>query len=298
MLQNPWSEKDLFKGLGQNCPYDLTILRAREEVVNDPDYKIHIGDFEWTNGLGSPVKWVDNPLNGKWHVAYLFDDPRKANQVYKVDGPAGTSYKPKNTINFKGGFDPTREGKDENKRRSTAAGTIYMEYTDWLPDISGNWIADYQHTPHDPATAWDDFLIGCFYYGCQFLPEKNLGVPKTKYQGLGVYDFIMWRPRTTFTVKGNSQMGEGIHANEQTNEYQLRKKKSHIVNYGHKMVLPRTLADTIAFDPSKRTKHDLEVASQLSLVATEQPVEEFEEAMDATFLIPLYDNHGEESKMK
>ena len=297
VLMTPWTESDLFKGQAEDCPYDLTILRQREKEVNDPDFnKVRVGDFAWKDGIvGSKAVFHDNPLNGRWHVAYLFPDPKDANKVATDSSPRQKLWKPNNP-DFRGGFDPTREGADPKKRRSSAAGTIFRSFVTWDPDLSETWVADFQWTPRDPEEAWDEFVIGCFYYGCPFLPESNLGMPKKRFKEMGLYDFLLWRPRTTFTVKGNTQAQEGIHANAATNEYQLRRKKSHIVHHGHKMILPRTVNDTIGFNPAERTQHDLEVASQLSLIATEKPIEETKNAVEVSNFFPTYRNSGSASK--
>jgi hypothetical protein len=179
ILQYPWNESELFMSSGDTCQYDLSTLRIRERVVNDPEYSaVRIGDFYWEDGkFGGRSLWKDNPDNGKWHVGYLFDDPKLSNKFHVKLTSDGPKFFPDNEERFAGGFDPTKTSRQVDKRRSAAAGTIFMKFNPWMPETSETWIADFVSYPMDPEEAWMDFICGLFYYGCPFLPENNLGIP-------------------------------------------------------------------------------------------------------------------------
>ncbi len=294
ILQFPWNERELFMSAGATCQYDLNTLRLREQIVLDPDFnKVRIGDFYWENGVfGGVAKWNDNPDNGKWEIAYLFEEKRDSNQFHaELDSLNNPKFTPLNEHKFAGGFDPTKTSKQVDKRRSAAAGAIFMKTDMWRPHISPTWIADYLSYPIDPETAWMEFIIGLFYYGCPFLPEDNLGIPsKIREHGAGA--FIMNRPENTFTTNNRSQDTPGMPSNETTNDYMIKRKQTHVVKYGKLMILPRVIRNSIEFDPAFRTKYDVEVASQLSLVAAERPVPPPPLEVHATELIQAWDNSG------
>lgn len=273
-LQNPWDEKELFMASGVSCQYNLSILREREAIVNDPDFnEYRIGNFYPTSGqAGSPVKWEDDEYNGHWHVSYLFEDYEKqANKIRKINRGDKNTYHPLNDQYFAAGFDPTKTHSNEDKRRSCAGGSVYMKPNFWLPEKAPNFVADYVWQPDDPEEAYLEFLWGCWYYGCRFLPENNLGINHVL-KANGCLDFIMLRPEKSYPNEAaRKQAAEmGVPASAVSNDLLLKNKKTWMHKYSHRLVLPRTIADSISFDPRYRTKYDLEVASQLSLMSAEK----------------------------
>ncbi len=293
ILQYPWNERELFMSSGDTCQYDLNTLRIRERVVLDPDFNaVRIGDFHWVDGKPfTEAFWKDNPDNGKWNTGYLFEEKRMANKVTKKLTADGTQFAPDNEAFGAGGFDPTKTSKQVDKRRSQAAGTIFMKEDFWRPEISNTWIADYVDVPLDPEAAWMEFIIGLWYYGIPFLPENNLGIPsKLKENGLSA--FVMNRPSHTFTNHNGSQDIPGMPSGEGTNDLMIKAKQTYIVKYGLKMVLPRVIRTSIEFDPQFRTKYDLEVGSQLSLVGSQRPTPPPPIELQTTDLFPMWDNSG------
>lgn len=294
ILQYPWNEGELFMSSGDTCQYDLNTLRIRERLVNDPEYSaVRKGDFYWEDGkFGGRARWKDNPDNGKWQVGYLFDDVKLSNKVERKQTSDGVKFIPENEERFVGGFDPTKTSKQVDKRRSAAAGAIFGKFNPWMPETTETWIADYVHYPIDPEEAWMDFICGLFYYGAPFLPENNLGIP-SKIREMGCQDFVMNRPANTFSHGSKwTQDLPGMPSTEQTNDYMIKRKQTHIVKYGSRMIMPRIIRNSIAFDPQFRFKYDLEVASQLALVAAERPIVAKPIEVEATELFPMWDNSG------
>lgn len=272
ILNNPQSEKELFKSNGRVCQYNYNILSKQQEITNEQSF-IRVGNFVPQNGeFGNPVEWEDDEENGRWHVAYLFSNNNKSNRYsyyQSVDGRA--MYYPKNSLRFVGGFDPTKSGNNTvDKRRSTAAGAIFCksnydnDYFDW------NFVADYQWEPDDPDQAWYDFILGCLYYGCGFLPEINIGISYL-IKSLGVSDFLLRMPVVSIDEEDEDKKREiiGMPSNGRTNNFQFNLKKKWVENHGSRLLLPRIIAQSISFDPAHRTQYDVEVGSQLALAATE-----------------------------
>lgn len=298
ILQNPLSESELFSSQALDCQYNLTILRQRERFIQESEKPtVRVGDFYFEDGIGSRSSWTDNPHNGKWHVSWLFEDPRDSNKVAKDIINGGPRYRPLNDMMFSAGFDPVKMGsKSVDKRRSQAGGAIYMKSNFWNPDFTDNFVADYVWEPDDPDQAWLDFLAGLFYYGCSSLPENNLGIPKRVSDDIGCDQFVMRRPESTFTNKNGNQDTLGMPGNEVTNDYLTRAKRRWVQIHGHKLLHPRITKDAIRYNPEKRTKFDLEVATQLALVGAEKKIYEEPAEVEAEELFDMWDNSGHNSK--
>jgi hypothetical protein len=108
----------------------------------------------------------------------------------------------------------------------------------------------------------------------------------------------MNRPQNTWShgSKWNQDL-PGMPATEQTNDYMIKRKQTHIVKYGNRMIMPRIIPNSIAFDPENRFKFDVEVASQLALVAAERPVPAPAIQVEATEVFPMGDNSGAMGQM-
>ena len=280
ILQYPWNESEMFTANGVNCQFNLNVLRERERITNAPHYDgVRIGDFIFSDGVGSKVLWRDNPDNGKWHVSLFLDDTQ-ANNFKEVWRDGGTKFIPGNEHAFGAGFDPTKVRSSEKKSRSRAAGAILGKEEFWgendFPDV----VADYVWLPDDPDEAYLDFLAGCMYYGIPFLPESNLGIPSL-FERHNVENFLMSRPEITKTAKQVAHLEEiGMPSGEMTNDVLMRRAKTWMHHNGMKLKHPRVVRDLISYDPSERGKFDLGVGFQLAVVACDKYVRKEPEATD------------------
>lgn len=276
-LQNPWTEKELFMASGTSCQYNLQVLRDREAFTTDPDYNgYRVGKFfSETGEVGGKVRWEDDEYSGRWHVSYLFKDPDKeANRVrsiYRGNNKIPITYHPLNDKSFAAGFDPTKTHANPDKRRSFAGGSIVMKDDFWNLWDAPNFVADYVWQPDDPEQAYIDFLLGCWYYGCRFLPESNHGINHVV-KAVGCLDFIMPRPEKSYPSEAQKKMAAemGVPASTVSNDLLLKNKKTWMHKYAYRLNLPRIVVDSIGFDPQFRTKYDLEVSTQLALMSAEK----------------------------
>ncbi len=109
----------------------------------------------------------------------------------------------------------------------------------------------------------------------------------------------MNRPSNTFSHGSKwTQDLPGMPSTELTNDYMIKRKQTHIVKYGNRMIMPRIIRNSIEFDPQFRFKFDLEVAGQLALVAAERPMEIKPLEIEATSLFPMWDNSGVMGQMQ
>lgn len=282
ILQYPWNEQELFSVTGITCQYNLEILRMREQFVNDPDFnEVRTGHFFFIDDtVGNPVEWQDDELNGRWNV-YKFPPHDIRNNVLGTERAGKKDYYPNNQHIYCGGFDPTKGHSNPDQVRSKAGGAILLR--DSIFDAtSPNFVADYVWEPDDPEKAYMEFLAGCWFYGCQFLPETNLGInPVLRMHN--AQKFMMERPEDTRAKTTRQQQFQeeiGLPSNVTVNDLLLKYKKSWMFHNAHKLALPRIIRDSISFDPAKRRKFDLEVATQLAIAAATKVVEQKTEKTD------------------
>jgi len=304
ILQYPWEEAEMFSVDGSNCQYNREILRERERFINDPG-NIHIvrrGNFRPKDGnIGDPIIWEDDDLGGRWEVSKFLDESddssnkaNKPNRFLAVHRLGKTEFRPLNSEYFVGGFDPTRSHSNPNKVRSCAGGSILGKENFWDVDMP-NFVADYVWKPDDPEVAYMDMLYACMYYGCWFLVESTIGILSVLRRH-GCEAFMMSRPESTF-LKKKRRMSEleeeGIPATMSINDYLLKRKKTWMHANAYKLVQPRIIRTSLAFNIAERTKYDLEVASQLAIVGSEKPVIHVDKTpIDIGNMFGSFDNSG------
>jgi hypothetical protein len=274
------------------------VLRERERFVNDPDFSmIRRGNFFPKDGIiGNPIMWEDDEMKGRWEVS-KFLDKKDANKFEVVHRTAGDIFKPLNDEGFSAGFDPTKTHNNPENVRSFAGGAIQEKAQFWNPLATPNFVADYVWKPDDPEQAYLDMLYGCMYYGCSFLPENNLGISSVLRRN-GCEDFIMSRPEITYKDERKARAEDlGIAASNTSNDQLLKKKKTWMFSFAPRLIHPRIIRTSISFDPAKRTKFDLEVATQLAIMAAEKVIHTKKKAVDLKDIFGSFDNRSSYGKM-
>lgn len=294
--RNPYTIEEAFMSGGDTCIYNAMILQRRQIFLQDPANKAtRRGDFVWENGVpDSKAIFVPNEENGLWEVSWLFPDAKNANKVKcKVDYNGFKTYEAGNKGKFGIAHDPYSHAKTVDKRRSNAATAVFRNFDYWEPETSDTFVADYVGRREDPKQSDEDLLIACHYFGCPALVENNKTHTIEHFHARGYSDFVLQRPESTFTKKGNSQQTDGIPSVEPVIELYINLMKTHIIRHGHKLKHLRIVKDLLDFDPSNRTKFDMGVASQLSLIAATAPVDEEPVEVDTGELFDTWDNSGE-----
>lgn len=311
-LKFPWTIEELFYTTGEGCPFNVMVLEECEmhykmhgagtlDQMTDPGWleKPVFGNFEWKDGIpfSEAIFVPEVESNAKWCVSYLFPSyDNRANKVKKDTYINKEYFSPLNKNEFFGGFDPTKSHKSVDKRRSKAGGSIYRKQQFWEKEVMGvhgTWVADFLWEPDDPLMQYDYFLIGLWYYGAQVLLENNIPTMLDRYGQLGCYDpvspdehFIIWRWSEISTNK--EQFTPGLPSNDPVNNQLLQITQNHIHHEGRKLLLPRMVKDFKAYREATRTKHDLSVAGQLSLMASTRPVKKAPEKVELQSLFRRY----------
>ncbi len=296
--RNPYSIEEAFMTSGKECIYNAKVLQERQMFLQQPRNKSTTrGDFHWENGIeDSRVIWGANEENGRWEVSWLFPSPASSNNIdERKDFKGFRQFSPRNDVRFGFAYDPYSHTQTVDLRKSNAAGAVYRNFEAFDPDYSDTFIADYVGRPEDPDEASEDILMACVYYSCGVLIENNKNDPIKYFKKRGYYDFIIVRPEETLTATGAAaarQQTDGIPATTPVIEYYIKRMKHHVTTLGYKLKHLRIVKDLLDFDPKKRTKYDLAVASQLALLSAEREVPQEEPSVDAGMLLESWDNSG------
>jgi len=277
--RNPYNIEEAFMTKGADCIYNARILQNRQKFLQE--FKMTSrGDFMWEDGVyDSKVIWVPNDINGRWEVSWLFPKESMANQVREEKDMFGQRlFSPTNDVWFGIAFDPFSHAQTVDNRRSNAAIAVYRNKNPFIdPELSDTFCADYVHRPDDPEDAYEDLIMACVYYGTSALIENNKNDAINYFKRRGYYNFIMERPEATLTANSGKPT-DGIPSVTPVIEYYIKRMRHHIVKHGHKLNHLRIVRDLLDFDPKKRTKFDLGVASQLAILAAEKHEYDADEA--------------------
>jgi hypothetical protein len=295
MRKFPWVADEAFIGDGDHCEFNALVLgqRLEELKLKEP---VTIGDFEWTNGRDSRVKFVANP-NGRWKVAWL---PYKDDETNLVDlgpiitDPDGTriqTFRPGNDKKFRAGEDPLDMGVGTVDNRVSSA-ALYVKrmfdiaedspesiYTEencggyeykigkvkWKTNIP---IVEYIYRPDDPVESYEDTIKTIRFFGCSILPETNKPSLKIHLIKRGYGDFIKYRPKDTWTNDSGNQNTIGMASVEPVIQQYLLLIKSDVNNYGHLYPFKRLVQDLLKFRRAKIRIHDPTVGWGFTLMAT------------------------------
>jgi hypothetical protein len=253
-------------------PFNVTVLNTAQNNISKmihPPYVV--GNFIWDIPF-EKVRFYPDPLGGKWHVAWMPTEER-ANKVRK--GYGEDKFKPDNEHSIFIGVDPISEGGTaESSRKSSYAMSVFRKLSDVNTDLSETFIADYIYRPDNPEEAYEDNLMACWFYGCYAHIEKNKFDVHNYFVRTGCKEFVMKRPENTLTVEQKikkEQQGAGTAAGTEVINLWVNLMKKHIVQHGHRLVLPRTVDQLKRFKPELRTQFDLVVSAGFALTAADAP---------------------------
>jgi len=291
--RNPYTIEEAFMITGKDCIYNAKILQERQIACQEPGNGMTVqGDFVW-DIPDEKAKFIPNPANGRWMVSWM---PSKKEDQNKVRTNRMfhdlVEYFPENLEKIAAAHDPFSHAGTVDKRKSNGATAFFRNYDPWDVENSDTFVADYVYRTEDPEECYEDQIIACFFYGAPILIENNKNAAIQYFKKRGYGPFIMKRPENTFTRDDRTQETDGIPSNEPIIEYYIKAMKTHIVKHGHKLKHLRIIRDLLNFDPAKRTKFDLGVASQLALIAAEKRYEKSIAEADVGDLFPSWDNSG------
>lgn len=324
MRKFPYDEDEPFMADGDNCEFNAFVLskRLQELELKEP---VTVGDFEWTNGIDTDVRFIPNP-NGKFKVAWLPFDQKEMNLVekgpirYKEDGTSIQTWRPLNDLKFRLGVDPVELGiSTVEKRVSDTAmyvkrlfdasvddpNAIYTEENceGWDYKIgkakwkTNKYIVEYIARNDDPVDSFEHCIKVIRFFGCSVFPETNKPMLKQHLINRGYGDFIKWRPKDTWTNDSGSQNTPGANSSTPLQQQFLQLNKSYVNSYGHLIPFKSQVKDLIAFRKNKITEHDATVAMGFTEMACLGDAKVVQQPIDVTDLFNTYKINGSTTEL-
>lgn len=276
---DPTTEADAFLTPADNCLFDQDKIETQKEY-NGSKYNhttklsklYRRGDLIWIEKYKN-VKWVDNPIRGKFLSTYL-PDRTISNNIGESNG----AIVPLNGQYFVGGIDSydisgTVDGRGSNGSLHIYAKNAFM----YAPN---QFVLEYCDRPADANIFYDNCLKALIYYGCPALIENNkprlLHIMKEK----GFRKFSMNRPDKKFRELSPTERAYGgVPSSAGTIDTQAECVESYVLRhvgvngvaeFGEvgKMgncYFDDLLDDWLKFDINNRTKFDRTVSSSLAL---------------------------------
>ena len=230
------------------------------------------GDFVWTNGFKSDVKFVPKE-NGKFWVS---GHPAIPNNKYIQDSKLFPANKGQFTIGVDGIDHKGDKGSDFamavfatwNPKSETA---LQWEHGELGAEITNKWamktrrfVCTYSYRPHRPDEAYEDCLKCAMYYGVPMFAERQRPGVLRYFEQHGMYSYCSWKPRW---MKGSNlrERDAGLHQTKETNLLWLDEIIMHVHEFSETYVHMNQLSVFRQFDGENNGDCDIVVASGLAL---------------------------------
>jgi hypothetical protein len=322
--KNPRNPDEAFMDDADGCEFNSFLLAKvlQELELKDPTT---VFDLEWTNGRDTDVKFEYNP-RGKFTASWLPANKSETNLVEagpsytKQDGTVVRTWKPKNDLRFRIGCDPVQHGVETVDKRVSDSATYVFRMFDHSVDNDVNkvykesdfddpndyrigrlkWktyvpIVEYIYRNDDPDDFFEDMIKLCRFFGCQILIENNKNNIINKFFDRGYKEFIMYRPKDTWTADGSSQSTPGIPGVGPVQQQYIGEIKTYIMQHAHRIPFKRLVKDLIKFRKKNITMHDPTVAFGVTLLALKGVAKVPKIPVDLGSLIRTYNNKGMQS---
>jgi hypothetical protein len=192
--QFPFNIDEAFMVEVRDCSFNVEFLYSQYDwnSIHAPKL-ITRGDFVWTNGFGSDVKFIPTK-SGKWQVAWV---PEVQDQNKK-------SWR--NGMTYPGNMDTLRSGVDPYDHDKTTDGKKFRMYSPTYEEESNMFVCQYIHRPPTAYIMYEDMLKQSLFYGCQLLAENNkIGIVNW-FTEKGYRSYLMNRPEFTNTKSSVIQL--------------------------------------------------------------------------------------------
>ena len=263
--QYPLEYADSWKTSARNCVFNLMKIEDRLEFYRNGNPDKVQGNFEWSSGPDSKVRFVPSEV-GRFYLSLQLD-PNKANRM--IVDPDGRKT-PGNPNKFYAGGDPFKFSKTKNKG-SYGGGAVYWKYDhavdagkpDYMKHDSNRFVCTYKYRPITIEDYGEDMIKMCVYFGCTMFPETNVDFLYKYFEdrGYGGYLYYIFDPR-----KGRfaSMPGQYTHVKEKEQIFSVTQSyiERHALRERHDELLKewKEIVDEL-------NDFDLAVAAGLALIA-------------------------------
>lgn len=310
--KNPFTIEEAFMIDGDACVFNAMVLNDRYTELNSRTNVTIQGDLVWVDGIeDGRVEFVANTVSGKFLLSYIFDSDDESNKTAERFRNGEKIFLPLNDEKFAIATDPVDHGATVDGSRSSNAAAYGFRKYDMLLDSPDkmkfgktNWVTntfcfEYVNRPSEPTIYYEDMIRACTYYGCQILVENNKRGIITHFYNRGYKNFIMNRPRETFTnMNSDAQDTPGAPSTKPMIQQYTAKLQTYVEKFGHSIPFVRLIKSLLKFDPNKPTKFDEAVAAGFCLIAQENAVTKASKPIDGQAFVQYYDNSGKYSVPK
>jgi len=228
----PLSWSDCWKTSAKLCNFNLLVIEERLEYYRNGNLDKVRGNFVWTNGVDSTVKWEPS-ANGKFWLSWNFPDPKDANRFMIQDGQRI----PTNKRMFVAGGDPFRFQTTKGKKKSNGAGAVFYKFdpkVDSQMDDTSKWkshrfICTYSNRPASQQEYGEDMIKMCVYFGCEMNPETNVAMLWDYFRDRGYSNYLYYK----FDANtGKMSITPGSHTGAKSKEEIFSDTQSYIEHHG------------------------------------------------------------------
>lgn len=282
--QNPLTISDALTPSNENSNFNVENLELRQYRLEHeilPKMAVR-GDLIWWDQVkDSRVVFIPNS-GGKWVMSASPED-------YEMEScaviPYALSKQPANAWAFGMGVDPYDQKNTIGKKPSLGGIAVRRKFD---ANIDGNkvdekgdpldgglewrtkkYVCTYLHRHEDPRDFAEDVIKTCYFYGCQFLYEKNKGgsllnayVDSRGYQG-----YIQEQPEPTKSTNQGKGMVEGITATDNTKNQYFELLMIESAKYYNTIDHPEAIDQIKTMNWDNATERDLGVACGWANVA-------------------------------
>jgi hypothetical protein len=261
--QFPWNIEEAFMVESSHCSFDSERLYQQYDWNNEYAGKLLTrGNFLWTNGLGSHVRFVPSK-NGRWIIAWIPEVADQNKTIYKN----GILY-PGNMDLIRAGCDPYDHSVTTDGRRSNAASYVFRMYNPADELNTYLFVCEYIYRPDTVFQFYEDMLRQSIFYGSQILVENIKVGLLNWFEEKGYKNYLMKRPEWTHTPGSKSQKAPGIPTSGETvRDSLISMLESYVVDavgLEGKLYFNRLVKDLLVFDANDWQKYDATVAAGLT----------------------------------
>lgn len=278
--KDPYTWKEAKMRGVEDGTFPALILNERLTAIEIMDKKPYrIGNFQYVdNKKDGPVEFVETNY-GRWAVSYL-PGSGKNNLVNTYEtyyrGEMMKIHEPMGEIYSVGGCDPVDTGKNVvyKNKASMAASHVYLKplpqdihSEEWVGD---NFVCQYLSRRDNPIDFYEDMIMQCRFWGSQIHVEANKGKALAQhFERRGYGAFLAWRPKSTFTMKGNKQASPMTPNSETITRMYVERLQVWLNKNGHRVPFESLIKQFLDYNPKHARFYDLVVSAGYTLLATE-----------------------------
>lgn len=252
--RNPFTIQEAFRIDGERSLFNSMKLNDRIDRLSWVDNAYTRGNFEWVGDRDTGFVEFKPMSNGRFKVAYIFDNKEDANRVIKRSG----NVYPTRKVEYVMGCDPYDHDSTVDQRRSDGAFYVYQKQNPIANYYDSSFIVQYIYRPSTARQFYEDVLKCCHYYSCQVLFEDNKIGIKNYFEDRGYSSFLMYLP-------GSNK--PGMSGSIKTHQQIAEVTEDYIETNIEKVYFKKLLKDWLEFDITKTTKFDAAMAAGYTLIA-------------------------------